>query len=62
MILYCVLCRTSQNQPFIELVTDNKAVADHICETNQDKGIFSVVVEKNLNRFPEKRKKEDLRR
>ena len=53
-ILYCVLCTTKQNNPFIEGVFEEKAIADFYCKVNQDNGIFSVVVEKKLNRLPEK--------
>ena len=45
MILYCVLVTTSQNQPVAELYQS----------INLDKGLFSVIVEKELNRLPEKR-------
>jgi hypothetical protein len=53
--LYCVLVTTSQNQPFIEVVTDKKPVADLYCKINQDKGMFCIVVEKELNRLPVKK-------
>ena len=57
MILYCVLVTTSQNQPFIEVVTDKKPVAELYQKMNLDKGLFSVVVEKQLNRLPKERRK-----
>ena len=53
MILYCVLVTTKQNQPFVEVVTDKKPVAELYQKINIDKGLFSVVVEKELNRLPE---------
>jgi hypothetical protein len=60
MVVYCVLCTTKQKNPFIELVTEIKAVADQVCEMHQEKGLFAIVVEKKLNRFPEKRVSECL--
>lgn len=54
MTLYCVLNTTKSNQPWIELVTKYKPVADEICAINQSNGIFSVVVEKELNLLPQK--------
>jgi hypothetical protein len=57
MILYCVLVTTSQNQPFIEIVTDKKPVAEQFQKINLDKGLFSVVVEKELNRLPKERRR-----
>jgi|14BtaG_2_1085337.scaffolds.fasta_scaffold39494_2 hypothetical protein len=56
-ILYCVLVTTKQNQPFVELVTDKKPVADLYQKINIDKGLFSVVVEKKLNQLPKERRK-----
>ncbi len=50
MILYCVLTTTSQNQPFVEIVTDKKPVAELYQKINLDKGMFTVVVEKQLNK------------
>jgi len=55
-ILYCVLVTTKQNQPWIELVTDKKPVAELYQKINIDNGLFSVVVEKKLNRLPDARK------
>lgn len=55
MILYCVLVTTSQNQPWVEVVTDKKCVAELYQNINLDKGLFSVVVEKKLNKLPEVR-------
>lgn len=57
MKLFCVLNTTKSNQPWIEVVTEFKEVADFICRSNQRSGIFSVVVEKQLNLFPQKYKK-----
>jgi hypothetical protein len=57
MILYCVLVTTSQNQPFVELVTDKKPVAELYQKINIDKGLFSVVVEKQLNQMPKERRR-----
>jgi len=57
MILYCVLVTTKQNQPFVEVVTDKKPVAELYQKINIDKGLFSVVVEKELNRLPKDRSK-----
>lgn len=56
MNLYCVLNTTKSNQPWIELVTEYKPVADEICAINQGKGIFSLVVERELNILPQKYK------
>ena len=55
MTLYCVLVTTSQNQPWVEMISDKKCVADLYCKINQDKGLFSIVVEKKLNKLPEVR-------
>ena len=57
MILYCVLVTTKQNQPFVEVVTDKKPVAELYQKINIDKGLFAVVVEKELNRLPKDRSK-----
>ena len=51
--VYCVL-NTINDSHFIELVTEYKPVADEICAINQSNGIFSVVVEKELNLLPQK--------
>ena len=51
--VYCVL-NTINDSHFIELVTEYKPVADDICAINQSNGIFSVVVEKELNLMPSK--------
>jgi hypothetical protein len=57
MITYSVLCQTPKGKhPWIEIVTDIKSVADLECAMMQEKGIFCIVVEKELNRFPENRK------
>jgi hypothetical protein len=56
MILYCVLVTTKQNQPFVEIVTDKKPVAELYQKINIDKGLFSVVVEKQLNQMPKERR------
>ena len=55
MTLYCVLVTTSQNQPWVEVVTDKKCVAELYQNINLDKGLFSIVVEKKLNQLPEVR-------
>jgi len=49
MNLYVVLTTTSQNQPFCELVTDQLSVAEFYQKANIDKGMMTVVVEKQLN-------------
>ena len=53
MNLYVVLTTTSQNQPFVEIVTDQLSVAELYQKINIDKGMFTVVVEKKLNLKPE---------
>ena len=52
MQLYVVLTTTSQNQPFVEIMTDQKSVAELYQKINLDKGMFTVVVEKQLNLKP----------
>lgn len=52
MKLYIVLNTTSHNQPWVELVTEHKNIADMCCAKNQSKGLFSVVQVKELNRLP----------
>lgn len=52
MQLYIVLTTTSQNQPFVEIVTDKLCVAELYQKINIDKGLFTVVVEKELNLLP----------
>lgn len=49
MQIYVVLTTTSQNQPFVEIVTDQRSVAELYQKVNLDKGMFTVVVEKELN-------------
>ena len=44
-------------QPFVEVVTDKKPVAELYQNINLDKGLFSVIVERELNRLPEERRK-----
>ena len=55
MTLYVVLTTTSQNQPFVEIVTDKLPVAELYQKINLDKGMFTVVVEKELNLLPTNR-------
>lgn len=55
MTLYVVLTTTSQNQPFVEIVTDELSVAEFYQKANLDKGMFTIVIEKNLNLAPETR-------
>lgn len=57
MILYCVLVTTKQNQPYIEYVGTDKVFCNDLCEVKQEQGLFAVVVEKELNRLPEERRK-----
>ena len=57
MILYCVVVTTKQNNPFVEIVTDKKPVAELYQKINIDKGLFSVVVEKKLNQLPKNRRR-----
>lgn len=57
MIIYCVLVTTKQNNPFVEIVTDKKPVAELYQKINLDKGLFAVVVEKKLNQLPKERRK-----
>ena len=52
MKLYVVLTTTSQNQPFVEIATDQKSIAEFYQKANLDKGMFTVVVEKELNLKP----------
>jgi len=52
MNLYIVLTTTKQNQPFVEIVTDQKSVAELYQKINLDKGMFTVIVEKQLNLKP----------
>ena len=54
--LYCVIVTTKQNNPWIELVTDKKPVAELYQKINIDKGLFSVVVEKELNQYPRRQR------
>ncbi len=57
MTIYIVLCTTKQNNPFIHNVGNIKAVADYMCEEQQERGLFSVVVEKQLNQSTKTRGK-----
>lgn len=52
MQVYVVLTTTSQNQPFVEIVTDQLSVAEFYQKANLDKGMFTVIVEKELNLKP----------
>ena len=57
MTLYTVLCMTPKGKnPWVEMISDKKCVADLYCKINQDNGIFCIVVEKQLNQLPQKRK------
>jgi hypothetical protein len=56
MTLYTVLCITPKGKnPWVEMISDKKCVADLYCKINQDNGIFCIVVEKELNRLPKER-------
>lgn len=55
MTVYVVLCLTDQNNPWVEMVTEFKSIADFECSEQQRKGIKSVVVEKRMNRECERR-------
>ena len=58
MTLYIVLVITKNGKnPWVEVVTDKKPVAELYQKMNLDKGLFSVVVEKQLNRLPKERRK-----
>lgn len=58
MILYIVLCITKNGKnPWVELVTDKKPVAELYQKINIDKGLFAVVVEKQLNQMPKERRR-----
>ena len=52
MTVFVVLTTTSQNQPFVEIVTDKLCVAELYQKINIDKGLFTIVVEKELNLKP----------
>ena len=54
--LYCLIVTTKQNNPYIEIVTDKRPVAEMYQKINIDNGLRCVVVEKKLNRLPEARK------
>lgn len=54
MTVYTVLCMTDQNNPWIEMVTEFKCIADFECSHQQRKGIKAVVVGKTLNRETER--------
>lgn len=56
MTLYAVICTTKQNNPWIEIITEYKSVADLECSFQQEKGIRAVRVEKILNQYPVKSK------
>jgi len=56
MTLYTVICMTDQNDPWLEIITEFKCIADFECADQQRKGIKSVVVEKQLNQYPGKRR------
>jgi len=57
MTLYTVLCITPKGKnPWVEMISDKQCVADLYCKINNENGIFSIVVEKELNLLPEKRK------
>ena len=57
MEVYTVLCMTDQNNPWVEMVTEFKSIADFECSHQQRKGIFTVVVGKTLNRECERKGK-----
>tara|TARA_R110002167_G_scaffold256475_3_gene462874 strand:+ start:3210 stop:3401 length:192 start_codon:yes stop_codon:yes gene_type:complete len=58
MTLYTVLCMTPKGKnPWVEMISDKKCVADLYCKINHDNGIFCIVVEKLLNQLPQKRTK-----
>jgi len=56
MTLYAVICMTDQNNPWLEIITEFKCIADSECSHQQRKGIKAIVVEKQLNLYPVKRK------
>ena len=55
MTVYVVLTTTKQKQPFVEIVTDKLPVAELYQKINLDKGMFTVLVEKELNLLPTNR-------
>tara|TARA_R110002020_G_scaffold144145_2_gene317038 strand:+ start:9777 stop:9956 length:180 start_codon:yes stop_codon:yes gene_type:complete len=57
MQLFVVLTTTKQHQPFVEIVTDQRSVAELYQKINLDKGMFTVVVEKELNLKPKQNKR-----
>ena len=58
MTLYTVICMTDQNNPWLEIITEFKCIADFECADQQRKGIKSIVVEKQLNQYPGKRREQ----